>query len=81
VARGARRQRGAFLFGEFGAADASFAPVCGRIRTDAWPVAAEVQGYVERVFASPGVAAWVADAVAERDVADVEEPYRTSRDG
>jgi glutathione S-transferase len=33
------------------------------------------------VFQSPGVAAWVSEALAEREFLDFEEPYRTSRDG
>ena len=45
------------------------------------PVDSVAQGYVERVFGSPGVAAWVRDALAERDFLAFEEPYRTSRDG
>ena len=72
---------GPFLFGAFGIADAYFAPVAGRIRTYGLPVDAMAQGYVERLFASPGVTAWVRDALAERDFLDFEEPYRTSRDG
>jgi len=72
---------GPFLFGAFGIADAYFAPVAGRIRTYALPVDAVAQGYVERVLSSPGVAAWVREALAERDYLDFEEPYRKSRDG
>ena len=72
---------GPFLFGGFGIADAYFAPVGGRIRTYALPVDSLVQGYIERVFASPGVAAWVADALTEREFLAFEEPYRTSRTG
>jgi glutathione S-transferase len=71
---------GPFLFGAFGAADAFFAPVGGRIRTYALPVPAAIGTYIDRVFASPGVAAWVAEALAERDFLDFEEPYRASRD-
>jgi glutathione S-transferase len=71
---------GPFLFGAFGIADAYFAPVAGRIRTYGLPVTETTRGYVERVFASPGVAAWVRDALAERDFLQFEEPYRTSRD-
>ena len=70
---------GPFLFGDFGAADAYFAPVVSRMRTYALPVPATVQDYAARVWASPGVAAWVADALAERDFLDFEEPYRKSR--
>ena len=75
-----RGSGGPFLFGEFGIADAYFAPVAGRIRTYAMPVSETVQAYVERLFASPGVAAWVRDALAERDFLAFEEPYRTTRD-
>ncbi|HSW23432.1 MAG TPA: glutathione S-transferase family protein [Burkholderiaceae bacterium] len=72
---------GPFLFGAFGIADAYFAPVAGRIRTYELPVDPVVQGYVERMFASAAVSAWVREAMAERDFLDFEEPYRTSRDG
>jgi glutathione S-transferase len=70
---------GPFLFGAFGIADAFFAPVAGRIRTYGLPVSDAAHGYIERVFAAPGVAAWVHDALAERDFLQFEEPYRTSR--
>ena len=76
-----RDSGGPFLFGDFGIADAYYAPVAGRIRTYALPVDATAQGYVERLLASPGVSAWVRDALAERDFLAFEEPYRTSRDG
>ena len=75
-----RASAGPFLFGDFGIADAYFAPVAGRIRTYGLPVDDVAQGYVERVFAAPGVAAWVRDALAEREFLDFEEPYRTVRD-
>ncbi len=71
---------GPFLFGAFGIADAYFAPVAGRIRTYGLPVSNAASAYIERVFANPGVAAWVRDALAERDFLQFEEPYRTSRD-
>ncbi len=67
---------GPFLFGEFGAVDAYFAPVAARVHGYALPVSAPTRGYVERLWALPGVAAWVADAMAERDFLDFEEPYR-----
>jgi glutathione S-transferase len=70
---------GPFLFGAFGAADAYFSPVVSRIRTYALPVPAAVQDYAARVWATPGVAAWVDDALAECDFLDFEEPYRKSR--
>jgi glutathione S-transferase len=70
---------GPFLFGDFGIADAYYAPVVARTRTYALPLSAAAQGYADRVWASPGVAAWVADARAAREFLDFEEPYRTSR--
>ncbi len=53
-----------------------YAPVAARVRGYALPVSAPARDYVERLWASPGVAAWVADALAERDFLDFEEPYR-----
>jgi glutathione S-transferase len=70
---------GPFLFGDFGIIDAYFAPVVARLRTYALPVPAEVAAYMQRVWASPGVAAWVAGALAEKDFLDFEEPYRKGR--
>jgi glutathione S-transferase len=70
---------GPMLFGDFCIADAYFAPVASRIRTYALPVPADVAAYVERVFALPGVQAWVRDALEEKQFLDFEEPYRTSR--
>jgi len=70
---------GPFLFGAFCAADAYYAPVVSRLRTYALPVSAPVAAYMQRVWAAPGVADWVADALAEQDFLDFEEPYRQSR--
>ncbi len=71
---------GPMLFGEFSAVDAFYAPVCMRQHTYALPVSDASRAYVARVRALPGVARWIADALAERDYLDFEEPYRTSRD-
>jgi glutathione S-transferase len=71
---------GPFLFGRFGIVDAYYAPVVVRVRTYGLPLSADAQAYVERVWAAPGVAAWVRDALAEKDYLDFEEPYRKSRD-
>jgi glutathione S-transferase len=70
---------GPFLFGEFGAVDAMFAPVCMRLRTYALPMPATTRGYVERMSAAPGVAAWITDALLEKDFLDFDEPYRKGR--
>ena len=71
---------GPFLFGDFGAVDAYYAPVAARVRCYGLPLSAPARGYVERLWAAPGVVAWVTDALAERDFLDFEEPYRKSRD-
>ena len=67
---------GPFLFGGFSIADAFFAPVCMRLRTYALPVSGEVKAYIGRVSESPGVKAWIDDALAEHDFCEFEEPYR-----
>ena len=68
---------GPMLFGEFGTADAFFAPVVMRFRTYGVPLPAAVAAYAERVVALPGVAAWIADALAEHDFLPFEEAYRS----
>ena len=67
---------GPMLFGAFSIADATFAPVCMRLKTFALPVPAEITAYVQRVCALPGVKAWMDGALAEKDFLDFEEPYR-----
>jgi glutathione S-transferase len=74
-----QEHKGPMLFGEFGIADAFFAPVCMRLRTYQLPVPDAVQGYVARVCALPGVKAWIDDALAEHDFVAFDEPYRSSR--
>ncbi|MDQ6640277.1 MAG: glutathione S-transferase family protein [Pseudomonadota bacterium] len=67
---------GPFLFGNFGAVDAFYAPVCSRIRTYALPVGAGAAAYVERVHALPAMRAWCEAARAENDFLEEDEPYR-----
>jgi glutathione S-transferase len=69
---------GPFLFGGFSIADAYYAPVVGRLRTYALPVSASTSAYMDRVWSSPGVAAFVAQALEEHDFLDFEEPYRSA---
>lgn len=71
--------QGPMLFGEFSIADAYFAPVCMRLRSYALPVPAQISDYIQRVCALPGVAAWISDALAEKDFVGVDEPYRSFR--
>jgi glutathione S-transferase len=70
---------GPMLFGSFSAADAFFAPVCMRLRTYGLPVSESSAAYVRRIADQPGVAAWIADALAEADFREFEEPYRLRR--
>ena len=70
---------GPFLFGGYSIADAYYAPVAARLRSYALPLPAELAAYVERLWASPGVAAWVQGALAEQTFLDFEEPYRQHR--
>jgi glutathione S-transferase len=69
---------GPLLFGDFTIADAYFAPVCMRLVTYALPVPEDIAAYIERVRALPGVAAWIADALAEHDFRPFEERYRAA---
>jgi glutathione S-transferase len=70
---------GPMLFGDFSIADAYYAPVCMRFITYALRLPPDIQAYVERVRALPGVQAWITDALAEQDFLDFEEPYRLRR--
>jgi glutathione S-transferase len=70
---------GPFLFGEFGAADALYAPVVMRLLTYALPVSAASAAYMSRVLQHRAVAMWCAEARAEHDFIAEDEPYRTAR--
>jgi len=56
---------GDFLFGEFGAVDIMFAPVCTRLVTYSIPVPRFALPYLQAVFAHPYMQDWIADAQAE----------------
>ena len=71
---------GPYLFGErFTIADAFYAPVCMRFKTYALSSQAQIQAYVETIRSAPGVKDWIADALAEGDFLDFEEPHRLKR--
>jgi glutathione S-transferase len=70
---------GPFLFGDYGIADAYFAPVAARVRSYALPLPPAAAAYVERLWATAGVQAWVAEALQEADFVPEDEPYRTHR--
>ncbi len=68
---------GPFLFGtQFTIADAYFAPVCMRFTTYALSQNPVVNVYATRMHATQGVAQWTAQALAEHDFVDFDEPYR-----
>jgi glutathione S-transferase len=56
---------GAFLFGEFSAADIMYAPVCTRIVTYSLPIARFAGAYVEAVLQHPFLQDWIAAAQEE----------------
>jgi len=56
---------GAFLFGEFGAADIMFAPVCTRIVTYSLPIARFAAPYLDAVLQHPWMQDWIASAQEE----------------
>ena len=71
---------GPYLFGSrFTIADAYFAPVCMRFKTYALSTKPQINAYIEAIRAASGVKEWIADALAEDDFRDFEEPYRLKR--
>ncbi len=66
---------GRFLFGDFSAADAFYAPVVTRFLTYAVPLPAECREYVEAVRSLPAMTEWYAAAEAESLRIAASEPY------
>ncbi|WP_395665633.1 glutathione S-transferase family protein [Methylocella sp.] len=64
-ARGRFGAGGPFLFGDFSAADAMFAPVVNRLDVYAVPVGAPTRAYMEAMKALPAWRDWSAGAFAE----------------
>lgn len=67
------RSGGPYLFGQFTAADAMFAPVATRIRTYELPVTDLAMEYVEAIYALPAFQEWFAEAVKEPWVVEQDE--------
>jgi glutathione S-transferase len=67
------------LCGAFSIVDAYFAPVVMRFKTYALPASPLLTAYMDRLCTMPGVAAWIAEAKAEGEFRDFEEPYRLTR--
>ncbi len=77
-----REHGGPYLFGAaFCAADAFYAPVASRVATYELPLSDDARAVQRALLDAPGVAAWLADARAEGDFLDFEEPYRKGRAG
>ena len=70
-----------FLFGEFSAADAYFAPVCSRFLTYRPDLPARVLAYAQGVVALPAMQRWIAEARAAREFIPEDEPYRAPPPG
>ena len=67
------RSGGPYLFGDFSAADAMFAPLATRLRTYALPVSDLVGGYVEAIYSLPAFQEWLGMALKEPWVVDADE--------
>jgi len=65
---------GPFLFGEFTAADAMYAPVAARFHTYAVDVGAAARGYMDAMMALPAWKEWTAAALKEEWVLAEDEP-------
>jgi glutathione S-transferase len=71
---------GPYLMGEFSLADAFYAPVAFRFQTYDVQPAGVAGEYLESLLAHPFVREWESDAVAEKEVIDVDEPRVLYRD-
>jgi glutathione S-transferase len=67
------RSGGPYLFGQFTAADAMFAPVATRIRTYELPVTDLAMEYVEAIYALPAFQEWLTEALKETWVVEQDE--------
>lgn len=67
-ARGRFGAGGPFLYGDFTAADAMYAPVAFRLAGYSWPVSATTRAWMDALFALPAVVAWTAGAATETSV-------------
>lgn len=66
---------GPFLFGEFSAADAMYAPVVTRFVTYALGLDADLQKYADAVLNAKSVAEWSVAAKKETEFVGFDEPY------
>jgi glutathione S-transferase len=64
-----------YLFGEFSAADAYYAPVATRFVTYAVELPPEVRAYHQALLNSPAVKEWSAEGLKETEFVAMDEPY------
>jgi len=69
---------GDFLFGEFSAVDAMYAPVVMRFKTYAVPLTPAGERYCDAMRASRGVRLWVEGALQEKEFVAEDEPYASA---
>lgn len=67
--------QGPYLFGEFSAADAFYAPVATRLVTYGVELKGAARDYQQRLLATPAVADWSADALKETEFFAADDPY------
>jgi len=67
------RSGGPYLFGEFSAADAMYAPLATRLRTYELPVSDMAGAYVEAIYALPAFQDWLGQALQEPWIVDDDE--------
>jgi glutathione S-transferase len=70
--------KGPFLFGEFCAADAFYAPVATRLVTYGVALKDAALAYQQALLNSPGVKDWSADALRETEFVAEDEPYASA---
>jgi len=64
---------GPWLAGEFSIVDCMFAPVVMRFETYNIPLSASAQSYAEQMLALPSIKKWIASALTEDEVVQVDE--------
>ena len=73
------KYKGPFLFGDFSAADAFYAPVTRRFVSYGIDMPDYARAYVEHIGNLPAMKAWLAEGLAEHDYFAEDEPYRFRR--
>ncbi|HHG89573.1 MAG TPA: glutathione S-transferase family protein [Devosia sp.] len=68
-----KQSGGPFLFGEFCAADAMFAPVAGRIKTYEIPVSERLEDYFDAIYELGAFKQWLSDALKETWIVEMDE--------